>query len=952
MDVRSRLRRFGRIGVAPLLALATVAATTATARAENMSAKFIRIDPEPGSVEKTGTPVINMLIEVGQPVPITSFQESCFPGGKGDKVQSAGLSCMSAKIEKEGYEKQFEFPKENAIITALVKDDQFPMNVASADPFKDAQATNAGIAWVILMDASSSVDVSRWSEEQEVAEQIVKAMGQNDAVQVKIMDDKAVQRKSKWLAASNKQKAIDTIRSVPASFPAAANVDSLIGRLQTESVSSFQELFKDGIDGGEEDVTPLMQALVFLSDGGDTSTVGFSGGATAQVAHEKLVAGHFDQVSTLVQLPMPVISIWFPDPKLTGGIENVTEQKANNAYSWMSNIATPEVGGYFDIVQKGEGGKGQKIAKTIRSRFDNMYYVQAEAACLSPSGTQTFTVAFQDTKSKISPDQWKDVGIDPNYFGKWLLDVDKKKTEASATQNPLQPGTTFDVFGDFCWTENNEAEAYFVTAADQGDVKKATDDKTGKAGKALLQNLKSKGQQAETVSVSQTGAKFKVPNTPALFDNQPDAFNLNLVVYDTKQKRVSALNQKGVILMRGAKPPVNKLLIVGAIGGGVVLILLIAILARSGGGGNGRSKRRRGGGPPAPGPMPGQPPGPPPVAFAGAPGTMGATDAPVVNVPVVMRPASPGMPPLPPMAAPAQMQTAVVPQQQTPQQGSAQATAYAPAPASGFAPGGMAATYLPGGAQASPTTNPLPAPLPAPAPATALAPAPVAPMAMAPIAMATAPAPPQPMQPMAYPGTQPQPLSPAQKGATSFPTTCPNPACRKSVMVPPGGTAQCAFCGTLVDASGGVAGEIAKGGYGLTGHVDANAAQRAVQAAAAEAPRAPAGGTVALQGTAPMVSSIALVGPSGTFKVLPGIESRVGRDGTQCTIALAEPRISGVHATLKIDPGAGTLLVRDDRSHNGTFVNGNRIPPGAWTPVPAGSQLKFGPIEFAVRVEG
>src|SRR5260221_7867477 len=160
LDVRSRLRRFGRIGVAPLLAFATVAASASSARAENMAAKFIRIDPEPGSVEKTGTPVINMVIEVGQPVPIASFQEGCYPGGKGDKVQAAALSCMSAKIEKEGYEKQFEFPKDNAIIAAQVKDDQYPMAVESSDPFKDAQATNAGVAWVILMDASSSVDVS------------------------------------------------------------------------------------------------------------------------------------------------------------------------------------------------------------------------------------------------------------------------------------------------------------------------------------------------------------------------------------------------------------------------------------------------------------------------------------------------------------------------------------------------------------------------------------------------------------------------------------------------------------------------------------------------------------------------------------------------------------------------------------------------------------------------
>lgn len=278
------------------------------------------------------------------------------------------------------------------------------------------------------------------------------------------------------------------------------------------------------------------------------------------------------------------------------------------------------------------------------------------------------------------------------------------------------------------------------------------------------------------------------------------------------------------------------------------------------------------------------------------------------------------------------------------------ATAFAPSPGlapapgtapigSGFAPAGMVVT---GG--------PPPAPIASPQAGTVMPVQTQLPNPNAPIPFGTAPAPPQPL-PIAA-----QKLSPQQKGATSFPTPCPNPSCRKQVMVAPGGTAQCAFCGTLVDGQGAAIGAIAQGGFDLTGHVSPEAAERAAQlgGASAGAPEGarPAGPprTVALQGTAPMVSSASLVGTAGNFKVLPGIEARVGRDGTLCTIALAEARISGVHATLKLE--GATLMVRDDKSHNGTFVNGNRIPPGVWTPVPAGSQLRFGPIEFAVRVEG
>ena len=68
-----------------------------------------------------------------------------------------------------------------------------------------------------------------------------------------------------------------------------------------------------------------------------------------------------------------------------------------------------------------------------------------------------------------------------------------------------------------------------------------------------------------------------------------------------------------------------------------------------------------------------------------------------------------------------------------------------------------------------------------------------------------------------------------------------------------------------------------------------------------------------------------------------------------CAVALAEPRISGVHSTLKFE--AANLWVRDERSNNGTYVAGERIQPGAWTVVPSGRALRFGPVEFDVRLE-
>ncbi|MEO8878111.1 MAG: FHA domain-containing protein [Polyangiaceae bacterium] len=100
----------------------------------------------------------------------------------------------------------------------------------------------------------------------------------------------------------------------------------------------------------------------------------------------------------------------------------------------------------------------------------------------------------------------------------------------------------------------------------------------------------------------------------------------------------------------------------------------------------------------------------------------------------------------------------------------------------------------------------------------------------------------------------------------------------------------------------------------------------------------------------PILASGAIIsGASGTFAIRPGAEVHVGRDPAQCPVTLQEPRVSGVHATMKFEQGQ--LWVRDENSNNGTHIAGARIAAGTWVPVPAGSQLRFGPVEFAVRLD-
>jgi pSer/pThr/pTyr-binding forkhead associated (FHA) protein len=92
-----------------------------------------------------------------------------------------------------------------------------------------------------------------------------------------------------------------------------------------------------------------------------------------------------------------------------------------------------------------------------------------------------------------------------------------------------------------------------------------------------------------------------------------------------------------------------------------------------------------------------------------------------------------------------------------------------------------------------------------------------------------------------------------------------------------------------------------------------------------------------------------ILGAAGQFSIRPGSEVKVGRDPAQCPVLLNEPRVSGVHATLKFE--GGNLWVRDESSNNGVYVDGARIAAATWTPVGASSALRFGPIDFAVRLD-
>jgi len=72
----------------------------------------------------------------------------------------------------------------------------------------------------------------------------------------------------------------------------------------------------------------------------------------------------------------------------------------------------------------------------------------------------------------------------------------------------------------------------------------------------------------------------------------------------------------------------------------------------------------------------------------------------------------------------------------------------------------------------------------------------------------------------------------------------------------------------------------------------------------------------------------------------------VGRVKDRVDVVIPVATVSGVHA--RLEKRNGQLLITDLDSTNGTFINDQRIRPGAVTSVPPGSYITFGDEHLAV----
>lgn len=603
-------RRPSRLAHLAAGALALGAAVLAvTPRAEAApEAHILRIDPRASMVD--GAPVLTTVLEVVQNKRMSDVTSRCaMLSGDGN------LDCVANALEQpSALYSSFEFPEKNALLTVAIDGSDTPARFESKSRWGESAAQpGVGTAWLILVDAASSMG-SRFDEAKMVAGSFINAMGPNDIVDVMLFNDKGVVQDSKWVA--NKTQAQGALNAVPRVYPSQGRTRPLFNIIKQAATDGFKELG----NAGQNVTVPMHQAMVVLSNGSGGNDVSSNAGA-ANVLKDYLTKGRFPENNdVLPKTPVPVISIWFPSKAM--------EEFSANAREFMENLANNEIGGFYSIVRDGQHGRAANIVNAVRTRFNKMHIVKWRVACVAPSITQTFKLVFQATNPPIAGDatfQNVPVGIDPTT---WPIDIDREATERAANKNPVYPGGTVKIIGNFCWGGNaNRAEIYMVpkNQAPPTSISGGNIDEAKKAQRSLVES----GMRGKASTAGDTVVEFDIPNTTKFLVGKGEKMTARMVVYDNQARRTSAITADKILTLKAQDAPLPYLLIGGATFGGVVLVLLVVSVVRSGGG------RKRGGGSAATPPRPvvsgaappgGYAPGPAPGDFG-----YGATPAPAAG---------------------------------------------------------------------------------------------------------------------------------------------------------------------------------------------------------------------------------------------------------------------------------------------------------------------------------
>jgi FHA domain len=550
-----------------LLVALLVAPARASAAPE---AHILRIDPRASMSD--GAPVLTTVLELVQNKRMSDVTGKC-----AQLTGDAALDCIASALEQPGaLYSSFDFPEKNGILTVTVDGSDLPAKFESKARWSDSSGqagTGVGTAWLILVDAAASMG-PRFEEAKHVAGSFINAMGPNDIVDVMLFNDKGVVQDSKWVA--SKPTATATLAAVPHTYPSQGRTRPLFTILKQAATDGFKELG----NAGQSIAVPMHQAMVVLSNGSAGADAS-SNAAAANILKDYLTKGRFPENNDVLPMtPVPVVSIWFPT--------HLVDEFAANAREFMEALANNEIGGFYSIVRDGQQGRAANIVNSVRTRFNKMHIVKWRVSCIAPSITQVFKLVFPNTSPQIQGDAtFKNVpvGIDPTT---WPLDIDHEATERAAKKEPIYPGGSVKVFGNFCWGGNaTRAEIYMMpkNQSPPATLSGSNIDEAKKAQRTLIEA----GMRGKATSAGDSVVEFDLPSNAKFLVGKGDNVTARMVLYDNQARRTSAITADKILTLRAREAPLPYLIIGGATFAGVVLVLLVVSIVRGGG-------RRRGGG--------------------------------------------------------------------------------------------------------------------------------------------------------------------------------------------------------------------------------------------------------------------------------------------------------------------------------------------------------------------
>ncbi len=545
-------------------------------------AHILRVDPR--AANENGAPILTTVIELVQTKRISDATVNCV-----DDRGSSYYRCLSDSLEKpQALYQPFgaanaAFPHENALFTVKVEGSDQPAKYVSHTKWgASLNQPGVGTAWVILVDADARIK-DGFEDAKQIANAFIGSMSGSDIVNVMFFNDRQVVKDSKWLSAAKKGQAQQFVSSVTSTWASQGRNRSLGTIIKEAATDGFKSLG----NVGEDVKVPLHQAMVVISTGYGGADALTTGPGGMQIS-KYMTGGRFPEENTaLPKAPVPVISIFFP-PK-------VYDEYRQNSLEFMRGLANTEIGGFFTVVQPGEGARGNTIVGSVRQRFANMHIVKWRVSCIERGVTQTFGLVFKEVKPPILGDNtFKDVpvGIDPTT---WPLDVDTQYSQDMAKrQGGVHPNGTFKLYGNFCWGgEKGRAEVYFLPAGQQAPAALAGADV--EKAKRTQQQLIAMGMKGRAVEVSDTYAEFEAPDKEKILHGSGEQAVVRLVVYDNKASRTSGVTADSIVQLKGTTQPFPILWVLGGLFGVVVILLLIVVIVRGGG--------KKGGAAPPPAPV-------------------------------------------------------------------------------------------------------------------------------------------------------------------------------------------------------------------------------------------------------------------------------------------------------------------------------------------------------------